>query len=99
MLSAIIATHESERTLVRTLAALVPGAATGLLAEVIVADAGSCDATAEVADIADCRALLRRHWRASGWRTGGNSPAPPPGAATYSRASGRRAAILDSVNQ
>jgi hypothetical protein len=55
MLSAIIATHESERTLVRTLAALVPGAATGLVAEVVVADAGSGDATAEVADIAGCR--------------------------------------------
>jgi glycosyltransferase involved in cell wall biosynthesis len=55
MLSAIIATHESERSLVPTLAALVPGAATGLIAEVIVADAGSRDATAEVADIAGCR--------------------------------------------
>jgi glycosyltransferase involved in cell wall biosynthesis len=55
MLSAIIATHESERTLVPTLAALVPGAAAGLLGEVIVADAGSADATAEVADIAGCR--------------------------------------------
>jgi glycosyltransferase involved in cell wall biosynthesis len=55
MLSAIIATHESERSLVPTLAALVPGAAAGLVAEVIVADAGSRDATAEVADIAGCR--------------------------------------------
>jgi glycosyltransferase involved in cell wall biosynthesis len=55
MLSAIIATHESERTLVPTLAALVPGAMAGLLGEVIVADAGSSDATAEVADIAGCR--------------------------------------------
>jgi glycosyltransferase involved in cell wall biosynthesis len=55
MLSAIIATHESERALVSTLAALVPGAAAGLLAEVVVADAGSRDATAEVADIAGCR--------------------------------------------
>jgi glycosyltransferase involved in cell wall biosynthesis len=55
MLSAIIATHESERTLVRTLAALVPGATAGLLAEVIVADANSTDATAEVADVAGCR--------------------------------------------
>lgn len=55
MLSAIIATHESERTLVPTLAALVPGATAGLLAEVVVADAGSRDATAEVADIAGCR--------------------------------------------
>ncbi len=55
MLSAIIATHESERSLVPTLAALVPGAAAGLVAEVIVADANSRDATAEVADIAGCR--------------------------------------------
>lgn len=55
MLSAVIATAESERTLVPTLAALVPGATAGLLSEVIVADAGSRDATAEVADIAGCR--------------------------------------------
>ena len=55
MLSVIIATHESERALVPTLAALVPGATAGLLGEVIVADAGSRDATAEVAEIAGCR--------------------------------------------
>lgn len=55
MLSAIIATHNSERSLVPTLAALVPGAAAGLIAEVVIADAGSRDATAEVADIAGCR--------------------------------------------
>ena len=57
MLSAIIATRESERSLVPTLAALVPGAAAGLIAEVIIADANSRDATAEVADIAGCRFL------------------------------------------
>ena len=55
MLSVIIATHESERALVPTLAALVPAAASGLIAEVVVADAGSRDATAEVAEIAGCR--------------------------------------------
>ena len=55
MLSAIITTYQSERSLVPTLAALVPGAAAGLVAEVIVADANSSDATAEVADIAGCR--------------------------------------------
>ena len=55
MLSAIIATHESERALVPTLAALVPAVATGLLREVVIADAGSSDATAEVAEIAGCR--------------------------------------------
>jgi glycosyltransferase involved in cell wall biosynthesis len=55
MLSAIISTQESERDLVPTLAALVPGATSGLLGEVIVADGGSRDATAEVADVAGCR--------------------------------------------
>jgi glycosyltransferase involved in cell wall biosynthesis len=55
MLSAIIATDESERTLVPTLSALVAGATAGLLGEVVVADGGSRDATAEVADIAGCR--------------------------------------------
>jgi len=54
MLSAIIATRESERTLVPTLAALVPGATSGLLGEVVVADGGSSDDTAAVADIAGC---------------------------------------------
>jgi hypothetical protein len=58
MLSAIIATHESERALVPTLAALVPGATAGLLGEVVVADAGSSDATADVADIAGCRFMV-----------------------------------------
>lgn len=57
MLSVVIATHESERSLVPTLSALVPGATGGLLAEVVVADAGSRDATAEVAEIAGCRFL------------------------------------------
>jgi hypothetical protein len=58
MLSAIIATHESERTLVPTLAALVPGATAGVLTEVICADARSKDATAEVADFAGCRFIV-----------------------------------------
>ena len=57
MLSVIISTRDSERSLVPTLAALVPAAAAGLLAEVVIADGGSADATAEVADIAGCRFL------------------------------------------
>jgi glycosyltransferase involved in cell wall biosynthesis len=58
MLSVVIATDESERALVPTLAALVAGATAGLVREVIIADAGSRDATAEVADIAGCRLLV-----------------------------------------
>jgi hypothetical protein len=57
MLSAIISTCESERSLVPTLNALFPAVMTGLLAEVIIADAGSRDATREVADIAGCQFL------------------------------------------
>ena len=58
MLSVIIATLDSERSLVRTLAALVPGATAGLITEVVVADAGSRDDTAAVADIAGCNFLV-----------------------------------------
>jgi hypothetical protein len=55
MLSAIIATDESEKALVPTLAALVPGVTAGLLGDVVIADAGSNDATADVAEVAGCR--------------------------------------------
>lgn len=57
MLSAVIHTNESERALVPTLARLVAGAADGMLREVIIADAGSKDATADVADVAGCRLM------------------------------------------
>jgi glycosyltransferase involved in cell wall biosynthesis len=57
MLSVIIATRDSERPLVRTLAALVPGATSGLITEVLIADGGSVDDTAAVADIAGCKLL------------------------------------------
>jgi glycosyltransferase involved in cell wall biosynthesis len=57
MLSVIIATENSEKALVATLAALVPGALAGLVREVIVADAVSRDDTAKVADIAGCKLL------------------------------------------
>ncbi|MGO9698213.1 MAG: glycosyltransferase [Xanthobacteraceae bacterium] len=54
MLSVIIATLDSERALVRTLAALVPGATGGVISEVLVVDGGSTDDTATVADVAGC---------------------------------------------
>jgi hypothetical protein len=58
MISVVIPTHESERALAHTLAALVPGALDGVLREVIVADADSKDGTAKVADVAGCRFLV-----------------------------------------
>ena len=63
MLSVVIATHESERALLPTLAALVAGAAAGLVREVIIADADSHDETAAVADAAGCRVLVSREPR------------------------------------
>ena len=54
MLSIIIATLDSENALASSLVALVPGAMDGLVTEVIVADGGSADGTATVADVAGC---------------------------------------------
>ncbi|MCC7186898.1 MAG: hypothetical protein IT185_11690, partial [Acidobacteria bacterium] len=54
MLTVVIPTENQERALVATLASLVPGATAGVIREVIVADAGSGDDTARVADIAGC---------------------------------------------
>jgi glycosyltransferase involved in cell wall biosynthesis len=63
MLSVVIATHDSERALLPTLAALVAGAAAGVVREVIVADVGSRDATAAIADGAGCRVLTSAQTR------------------------------------
>lgn len=58
MLSVVIATKDSERALVPTLAALVPGATAGLVSEVLVADAGSRDDTVAVAEVAGCSFMV-----------------------------------------
>jgi glycosyltransferase involved in cell wall biosynthesis len=58
MISVIIPTRNSERALVPTLAALVPGATAGLVAEVLIADGGSQDETAAVADVAGCNFMV-----------------------------------------
>jgi hypothetical protein len=54
MLSVIIPTLNSERLLVPTLAMLVPGAMSGLVRDVTLADGGSSDGTAEIADTSGC---------------------------------------------
>lgn len=60
MISVIIATENSERELVQSLAALVTAAAEGIVREVIVVDAGSSDGTDRVVDAAGCSWVLRR---------------------------------------
>lgn len=57
VISVIIPTLNDERRLVPTLAALVAGAADGLIVEAIIADGGSDDGTEAVADVAGCRFL------------------------------------------
>lgn len=57
MFTIIIPTHNSERFLVPTLAALIPGAAAGLVREVIIADATSDDGTVMIAESAGCSVM------------------------------------------
>jgi glycosyltransferase involved in cell wall biosynthesis len=58
MLSVVIPTRNDERVLVPTLASLVPGAADGVVRDVMIADGGSSDATLEIADLAGCSTIV-----------------------------------------
>jgi hypothetical protein len=57
MLSVIIPTEGDEQPTVATLAALVPGAAAGLIREVLLVDRAGTDVIERVADVAGCRFL------------------------------------------
>src|ERR1700716_4371177 len=57
MLSVIIATEGVEQTAVATLAALVPGAAAGVVREVLLVDRAGTGVIERVADVAGCRFL------------------------------------------
>lgn len=57
MISVVIPTLDSERLLVPTLSALVPGSAEGLVRDVLFADGGSRDETERIADAAGCEFL------------------------------------------
>ena len=67
MISVVIPTHESERALAHTLAALVPGALDGVLREVIVADGGSKDGTAKVEGELTIKGITRPVTAAGTW--------------------------------
>jgi glycosyltransferase involved in cell wall biosynthesis len=55
MISVVIPTLDAEDSLVGCLAPLVPASMTGLVRELVVVDAGSCDATLDIADDAGAR--------------------------------------------
>jgi hypothetical protein len=57
MLSVIIATEGVEQSTVATLAALVPGAAAGVIREVLLVDRGDSGVIERVADVSGCRFL------------------------------------------
>ena len=65
MISVIIPTLNAEASLAQTLATLVPAAADGLIREAIVADGGSTDGTAAIAEAAGANIVM-----ASGGRGG-----------------------------
>ena len=57
MISVVIPTQEPARLLIPTLAALVPGAAAGIVREVLLVDSGGSPEVAEIADAAGCEYL------------------------------------------
>jgi rSAM/selenodomain-associated transferase 2 len=63
MLTIVIPALNAERVLGATLGALVPGAVSGLVKDVIVVDGGSSDETTFIAEGAGCRVLSSRKGR------------------------------------
>src|SRR3954447_18896797 len=77
MLSVIIPTDGVEQPAVATLAALVPGAAAGVIREVLLVDRSGSDVIERVADVAGCRFLPFNGSRAAALAAGarqGRSP-------------------------
>ena len=65
MLSVIIATEGVEQPVVATLAALVPGAAAGVIREVLLVDRAATGEIERVADVAGCHFLAFEGTRAA----------------------------------
>jgi Glycosyl transferase family 2 len=77
MLSVIIPTEGVERTAVATLAALVPGAAAGVVKEVLLVDRAVTDVIERVAEIAGCRFLSFEGTRAAALAAGARQARSP----------------------
>jgi hypothetical protein len=77
MLSVIIPTEGAEQPAVATLAALVPGAAAGLVREVLLVDRATTGVIERVADVAGCRFLQVAGTRAAALAAGASLARSP----------------------
>ena len=77
MLSVIIPTEGVEQPAVATLAALVPGAAAGVIREVLLVDRGANGVMERVADVAGCRFLRFEGSRAAALAAGAKQARSP----------------------
>src|SRR6476659_490409 len=77
MLSVIIPTEGVEQPAVATLAALVPGAASGLVCEVLLVDRAGTGVIERVADVAGCRFLPFEGTRAAALAGGARQARSP----------------------
>jgi hypothetical protein len=77
MLSVIIPTEGIEQTAVATLAALVPGAAAGVVREVLLVDRAGSKVIERVADVAGCRFLASEGTRAAALAAGARQARSP----------------------
>ena len=77
MLSVIIPTEGIEQPAVATLAALVPGAAAGLIREVLLVDRSATSVIERVADVAGCRFLAFEGTRAAALAAGARQARSP----------------------
>ena len=77
MLSVIIPTEGAEQPAVATLAALVPGAAAGVICEVLLVDGAGNGVIERVADVAGCRFLSFEGTRAAALAAGARAARSP----------------------
>ncbi len=77
MLSVIIPTEGVEQAAVATLAALVPGAASGLVREVVLVDRAGTGVIERVADVAGCRFMAFEGTRAAALAAGARQARAP----------------------
>ncbi|MBR1120340.1 glycosyl transferase [Bradyrhizobium lablabi] len=77
MLSVIIPTEGVEQPAVATLAALVPGAAAGIIREVLLVDRSGSAVIERVADVAGCRFLAAEGSRAAALAAGAKQARSP----------------------